>query len=253
MVFCKNFQSNTYQKDHEVNGRLNKHICAFCFRKTVKSLRKELFDKAELKKRAAGCQLLGWGSCNKIVTKLVLNNKFSNQTKVDRGSVNNVQGRQVGPTEVIKSDVYRDRFVYNSGVKPKHIKALLAKKNVKKCHSNPHVPTVHGQVIRDSVKTAQSDGKIPNCKESNENVNKNSETVSTHVQDSNPGPVNSITAEVMSSPRGKIPLPSGYINQCRPRSEASINNNALTLRSYFAMRDQYVQTRQRLVTKNTPM
>ena len=30
--FCKNFQSNscTHQKDHEVNGRLNKHICAFC-------------------------------------------------------------------------------------------------------------------------------------------------------------------------------------------------------------------------------
>ena len=30
--FCKNFQSNscTHQRDHEVNGRLNKHICAFC-------------------------------------------------------------------------------------------------------------------------------------------------------------------------------------------------------------------------------
>ena len=30
--FCKSFQSNTcsHQKDHEVNGRLNKHICAFC-------------------------------------------------------------------------------------------------------------------------------------------------------------------------------------------------------------------------------
>ena len=30
--FCKNYQTNvcTYKKDHEVNGRLHKHICAFC-------------------------------------------------------------------------------------------------------------------------------------------------------------------------------------------------------------------------------
>ena len=30
--FCKSFQSNScsHQKDHEVNGRLNRHICAFC-------------------------------------------------------------------------------------------------------------------------------------------------------------------------------------------------------------------------------
>ena len=30
--FCKNFQTNScpYHKDHEVNGRVNRHICAFC-------------------------------------------------------------------------------------------------------------------------------------------------------------------------------------------------------------------------------
>ena len=30
--FCKNFQTNncSFQKDHETNGRLHKHICAFC-------------------------------------------------------------------------------------------------------------------------------------------------------------------------------------------------------------------------------
>ena len=30
--FCKNFQTNSclYQKDHEVNGKVNRHICAFC-------------------------------------------------------------------------------------------------------------------------------------------------------------------------------------------------------------------------------
>ena len=30
--FCKNFQTNAcpHQRDHEVNGRLNMHICAFC-------------------------------------------------------------------------------------------------------------------------------------------------------------------------------------------------------------------------------
>ena len=30
--FCKSFQSNacSHQKDHEVNGRMNRHICAFC-------------------------------------------------------------------------------------------------------------------------------------------------------------------------------------------------------------------------------
>ena len=88
--------------------------------------------------------------------------------------------------------------------------------------------TVYGQVIRASVKAAKSNGKTPNYKGSNANVNKNSETVSTHVQDSNAGPLNSIAAEVMSSPRGKVPLHSGYTHQCCPRSEASINNNALT-------------------------
>ena len=28
--FCKNFQTNSCPKDHEVNGRVNKHISAFC-------------------------------------------------------------------------------------------------------------------------------------------------------------------------------------------------------------------------------
>ena len=30
--FCKNFQTNTclFQKDHESNGRLQRHICAYC-------------------------------------------------------------------------------------------------------------------------------------------------------------------------------------------------------------------------------
>ena len=30
--FCKNFQTNacSFQKDHETNGCLHKHICAFC-------------------------------------------------------------------------------------------------------------------------------------------------------------------------------------------------------------------------------
>ena len=30
--FCKNFQTNScsFQKDHESNGRLQRHICAFC-------------------------------------------------------------------------------------------------------------------------------------------------------------------------------------------------------------------------------
>ena len=30
--FCKSFQSNacSHSKDHELNGRLQKHICAFC-------------------------------------------------------------------------------------------------------------------------------------------------------------------------------------------------------------------------------
>ena len=30
--FCNNFQTNScpYQKDHDVNGRVNRHICAFC-------------------------------------------------------------------------------------------------------------------------------------------------------------------------------------------------------------------------------
>ena len=51
--FCKNFQSNTctHQKDHEVNGRLNKHICLLLdLRKAVKPLREKVFNKTKLKK-----------------------------------------------------------------------------------------------------------------------------------------------------------------------------------------------------------
>ena len=73
----------------------------------------------------------------------------------------NVIGRHV---EVIKNDVHRDRVVYNSGVNPKQIEALLAQKNNQKCDSNSHMFTVYGQVIRASVKAAQNIGQTPNCK-----------------------------------------------------------------------------------------
>ena len=76
-------------KDHEVNGMLNKHICAFflTLRKAVESVRKELFvKKSELKKRAA--------SCNKIVTEVVPNKVASNQSEASHAnrSVNDVMG-----------------------------------------------------------------------------------------------------------------------------------------------------------------
>ena len=45
--FCKNFQTNScpYQKDHDVNGRVNRH------------------------KRANSCSLLGWSSCTTVGSK----------------------------------------------------------------------------------------------------------------------------------------------------------------------------------------
>ena len=244
--FCKQFQSNTctQQKDHEVNGRLNRHICAFCL-----TLRKQF-------------------ACN----------------------------------QVIKSDIHRDRFVYNSGVKPKEIETLFAQKADKKRPNITQVSTVHGQVIWASMKAAQNNEKIvqkpvkngnsvdksskvmsdveipskctslPNCIGSNECVVRVTESSKSHIQDSNPSlitnataevdcnvklsnvnrspdrvandqsldkntnaglndsdsspsPLTSPAAEVISCPRGKDPLPGGYTHQCGFIDNTSIDNN----------------------------
>ena len=47
------------------------------------------------------------------------------------------------------------------------------------------------------------------------------------IQDSNPSPLTNPTAEVMSSPRGRDPLPGGYTHQSGPRQKASIVKNGL--------------------------
>ena len=52
-----------------------------------------------------------------------------------------------------------------------------------------------------------------------------SQIASSKVQDSNPGSLTNPTAEVISSPRGRDPLPSGYTHQSGPRQKASIVQN----------------------------
>ena len=66
--FCKNFQSGncTHTGDHEFNGKLQKHICAFCLMgETIGSCRKRLhFQKTKFKKRHSSCPSLGRDSCS---------------------------------------------------------------------------------------------------------------------------------------------------------------------------------------------
>ena len=138
------------------------------------------------------------GSCNKTVTDVVPNKGASNQNEVIQGSVKDVMGQQV--PEVIKNDVYKDRFVYNSDVNLKQIEALFAKKNNPKCDNNSHGFTVYGQVFRASVKAAHKVGQTPNCKEISAYGSANDQTFSRHVKDLNPSPLTSTTAEVMSGP-----------------------------------------------------
>ena len=55
-----------------------------------------------------------------------------------------------------------------------------------------------------------------------------SQNTSSKVQDPNPGPLTNPTAEVMSSPRGRDPLPGGYTYQSGPRQKASLAGNGPT-------------------------
>ena len=164
-----------------------------------------MFDKTKLKKRAASCQSLGWGSCGRNV-----------DSKIE-------QQQQLACNQMIKNDIYRDRLVYNSGVKPKEIEALFAKKIGKKCYNISHVPTVYGQVIRASVKAAKGNDKISKLVASSESVGKRSDHANSHVANSNPSPHISTTAEVVSGV--KIPNKDISLSSCKGGNECASKVN----------------------------
>ena len=102
--FCKGFQTGvcTHTRDHESNGKLQRHICAHCLMggRQLNHPEKDCNFKKTGKKRASSCPSLGWSSCK------------SNTT------VHNV-----------KDTTYMARFFYNSAVRPRDIDNLLAKKS----------------------------------------------------------------------------------------------------------------------------
>ena len=68
--FCKKYQSNscTFAKNHETNGILHRHICAYCLNlgKHFTHPEKNCITKQQqLKKRADICPSLGWSSYSK--------------------------------------------------------------------------------------------------------------------------------------------------------------------------------------------
>ena len=141
--------------------------------------------KAKLKKRADSCQSLGWGSCSKGVSK---NDQIGEKIV-----------QQVVCEKVIKSDIYRDRFVYNSRVKPKEVETLFAQKSGKKHPNTTQAPTIHGQVIWANVKAAHNNVKtVQEHVRNGHPIDKSSAHVNCRVGESNPSPHTSITAKVMS-------------------------------------------------------
>ena len=71
-----------------------------------------------------------------------------------------------------------------------------------------------------------------------------SKNTSSKVQDPNPGPLTNPTAEVMSGPRGRDPLPGGYTYQSGPRQKASIAGNGPTAEVIRGERAECVDTTQ---------
>ena len=122
------------------------------------------------------------------------------------------QQQQLACNQMIKNDIYRDRLVYNSGVKPKEIEALFT-----------HVPTVYGQVIRVSVKAAKGNDKISKLVASSESVGKRSDHANSHVANSNPSPHISTTAEVVSGV--KIPNKDISLSSCKGGNECASKVN----------------------------
>ena len=71
-----------------------------------------------------------------------------------------------------------------------------------------------------------------------------SKNTTSKVQDPNPGPLINPTAEVMSGPRGRDPLPGGYTYQSGPRQNASIAGNGPTAEVIQGERAECVDTTQ---------
>ena len=107
--------------------------------------------------------------------------------------------QQVVCDKVIKSDIYRDRFVYNSRVKPKEIETLFAQKAGKKHPNTTQASTIYGQVIWASVKAAHNNVKtVQEHVRNGDSVDKSSPHVNCRVGELNPSPHTSIAAKVMS-------------------------------------------------------
>ena len=80
--FCKNFPNNTcsFSKEHETNEKLHKHICAYCLTlgKQLNHSEKNYFTKQQQLKNDSS---LGWSSCAKNDTELVVSNDIHTGTE----------------------------------------------------------------------------------------------------------------------------------------------------------------------------
>ena len=126
--FCKNYQQGlcSHSKEHEMNGRTHKHICAFCLSngRQLAHAEKELYvQKICFKKRTDDCSSIGWSSQDVNVVGVV-NNVNSSEGKNQNLLVGQYKVRPGG----FNAKVYRTKFVYNSKVSPNAVDALLAKK-----------------------------------------------------------------------------------------------------------------------------
>ena len=131
--FCKNFQSGncTHTRDHEFNGKLQKHICAFCLMGGIQLGHAEKdfqkFQEAKPQKRPSSCPSLGRDSCSSGSQYKVQVNPCKSSVKADTGHIFERPRKHECKNSNVKH--YRTRFFYNSSVKPKVIEASLARKS----------------------------------------------------------------------------------------------------------------------------
>ena len=122
--FCKFYQNGTCQfsTDHEVGGRIHKHVCAYCLNsgKQLSHLEKDCMrkKKKQVQKRASSCSPVRWSSTTLIADEIT--------KTTDKACRFKYEGND-------PDKKFRTPMFYNSQTLPTEVDSLLAKSSRVAC------------------------------------------------------------------------------------------------------------------------
>ena len=119
----------TSNRDHETNGRLHRHISAFCITmgKQLQHAEKDCIHKKNGSKTSKGLSVTRCGQCNKNQVKMLQQNVSNSKLKkmsecgnqCRNGGTQSVQSESYGTVSgQANENFYRTRVIYNSKVRP---------------------------------------------------------------------------------------------------------------------------------------